>query len=446
MVRRLAPVPASPAPPQSFGSERWSAFHRVGRDGGGSRRAEVPRLLDDDEVHRHQQERLAPTSAPPSAPTLPPPPAADCAPPALLDKPHNFSNITSDEEVHFLCPRLPGPGNWSGKSITNLMRFESDIDKFHLTASPKSDRYLSNTSPVTECELPIKKRKPFVADSNTVIGQTVFKSGENNSRTNQIFLSGYFCELTASSKQCYKCQQMKNLEALPGPTGKFCSWNSLIVQQWLLKELKAKYPELSLNVICCLLQKLEGRNGINLSTFTKKELRKSLDNIQGHQAVYDLICQKLAAESLCTISESGATLESDSHDSHQIPVSQQTRMNITKPRRRRDKCVGQLWEFIYNLLENRETNPSVVTWENKDEKLFRIVNTEEIARRWGDHKGNKNMTYANMSRTMRYYREGNGAFVRNDRKRVYGFGPKADFKRLEAKLAKRKSNIHDCVI
>lgn len=37
----------------------------------------------------------------------------------------------------------------------------------------------------------------------------------------------------------------------------------------------------------------------------------------------------------------------------------------------------------------------------------------------------------------RYYREGNGAFVRNERKRVYGFGPKANLKRLEAKAGKK---------
>lgn len=43
----------------------------------------------------------------------------------------------------------------------------------------------------------------------------------------------------------------------------------------------------------------------------------------------------------------------------------------------------------------------VVRWEDKEKQLFRIVNTEEIARLWGNHKGNGHMTYANMSRTMR---------------------------------------------
>lgn len=66
-----------------------------------------------------------------------------------------------------------------------------------------------------------------------------------------------------------------------------------------------------------------------------------------------------------------------------------------------DQCVGQLWEFIFGLLMNPATNPSVICWEDESKRLFRIVNTETIARLWGKHKGNEKMTYANMSRTMR---------------------------------------------
>ncbi|KAE8746444.1 hypothetical protein FOCC_FOCC006810 [Frankliniella occidentalis] len=377
---------------------------------------------------------------------------------------YNYSNTLNNEKLHFQGLRLPGPDMLSGRELTHLEKHErnafstspaaSDIFDRPLPRSIKTersvlqylddlpktdrdvDRLLVNTSPLSENELPIKKRKQRVTDSNSESG---------DSTITKLFPSPrYFCELTASSNLCYKCKHMRKMEALPGPTGKFNNWNSLQVQQWLLRELKAHYPEMSSNIVCCLLQKLEGRNGIVLSTYTRKELRKNLDSIEGYQAIYDLICEKLASESQTFWDSSdneAITNESVSNvtnDPSTTMVGQRTRTTAIKPRRRRDKCVGQLWEFIYNLLEREESNPSVVTWENKEEKLFRIVNTEEIARLWGDHKGNKNMTYANMSRTMRYYREGNGAFVRNDRKRVYGFGPKADFQRLQAKLAKRK--------
>lgn len=62
---------------------------------------------------------------------------------------------------------------------------------------------------------------------------------------------------------------------------------------------------------------------------------------------------------------------------------------------------GKLWEFIRDLLLNSETCPSIIKWENRSEGIFRIVKSDEVAKRWGKRKCNKSMTYEKMSRAMR---------------------------------------------
>lgn len=60
-----------------------------------------------------------------------------------------------------------------------------------------------------------------------------------------------------------------------------------------------------------------------------------------------------------------------------------------------------LWEFIRDLLHNGQYNPSVIRWEDRDEGIFRIVNSKEVARLWGSRKRNSDMTYEKLSRAMR---------------------------------------------
>ena len=49
--------------------------------------------------------------------------------------------------------------------------------------------------------------------------------------------------------------------------------------------------------------------------------------------------------------------------------------------------------WLAKLLESKEHNPQVVRWENKEAKVFRIVDQDELARLWGDAKNNPDMTY-----------------------------------------------------
>uniref|UniRef100_A0A6F7QAF0 Ets-domain protein n=1 Tax=Haemonchus contortus TaxID=6289 RepID=A0A6F7QAF0_HAECO len=91
---------------------------------------------------------------------------------------------------------------------------------------------------------------------------------------------------------------------------------------------------------------------------------------------------------------------------------------------------SKLWEFIRDALKDPLTCPSIVRWEDPIEGVFRIVESEKLARLWGERKNNTKMTYEKLSRAMRTYYEKRilvpvpktGLYPK---KLVYKFGPGA---------------------
>lgn len=63
---------------------------------------------------------------------------------------------------------------------------------------------------------------------------------------------------------------------------------------------------------------------------------------------------------------------------------------------------NHLYEFVRDLLYSSEYNPSHVRWEDKEIGVFRFVQSERVAKLWGNKKNNQNMTYEKLSRAMRY--------------------------------------------
>ncbi|GFR83975.1 friend leukemia integration 1 transcription factor [Elysia marginata] len=61
----------------------------------------------------------------------------------------------------------------------------------------------------------------------------------------------------------------------------------------------------------------------------------------------------------------------------------------------------QLWQFLLELLTD-PGNESCIRWLGKGGE-FRMVDPEEVARRWGRRKNKPNMNYDKVSRAMRYY-------------------------------------------
>ncbi|XP_077560100.1 ETS homologous factor-like isoform X8 [Haemaphysalis longicornis] len=106
-----------------------------------------------------------------------------------------------------------------------------------------------------------------------------------------------------------------------------------------------------------------------------------------------------------------------------------------KVRSRAGKGMGKLWEFIRDLLLNPSTNPSLIRWERREDGIFKFVQSDKVAKMWGDRKQNPRMTYEKLSRAMRTYY---GKQILEPvpkteglpKKLVYKFGPRANGWRL----------------
>ncbi|NXX11264.1 ETV7 factor, partial [Podargus strigoides] len=61
-----------------------------------------------------------------------------------------------------------------------------------------------------------------------------------------------------------------------------------------------------------------------------------------------------------------------------------------------------LWDYVYHLLSDSRYEP-YIKWEDKEAKVFRVVNPNGLAQLWGNHKNRMNMTYEKMSRALRHY-------------------------------------------
>lgn len=61
-----------------------------------------------------------------------------------------------------------------------------------------------------------------------------------------------------------------------------------------------------------------------------------------------------------------------------------------------------LWDYLHQLLNDKRYE-AYIKWENKELKVFRVVDPNKLAALWGNHKNRPNMTYEKMSRAMRQY-------------------------------------------
>ncbi|NXR06272.1 ETV7 factor, partial [Semnornis frantzii] len=61
-----------------------------------------------------------------------------------------------------------------------------------------------------------------------------------------------------------------------------------------------------------------------------------------------------------------------------------------------------LWDYVYQLLSDSHYE-AYIKWEDREAKVFRVVNPNGLAQLWGNHKNRLNMTYEKMSRALRHY-------------------------------------------
>ena len=68
-----------------------------------------------------------------------------------------------------------------------------------------------------------------------------------------------------------------------------------------------------------------------------------------------------------------------------------------------DKIVATwLWEFLLELLAD-DSCRSIITWSNENRMEFKIKVPDEVAKRWGQFKRTRTMTYDKLSRALRFY-------------------------------------------
>lgn len=59
----------------------------------------------------------------------------------------------------------------------------------------------------------------------------------------------------------------------------------------------------------------------------------------------------------------------------------------------------QLWQFLLELLSD-SSNAACITWEGTNGE-FKLIDPDEVAKRWGERKAKPNMNYDKLSRALR---------------------------------------------
>ncbi|KAG7202400.1 hypothetical protein KM043_018716 [Ampulex compressa] len=215
-------------------------------------------------------------------------------------------------------------------------------------------------------------------------------------------------------------------------------WSEKPVESWCQEETMnwLMYAAFYMGQRYCSIQYSLGVPGRELVTFTKDDFIRH-DPVYGSR-LYDLLHSQRTSNLLPPFDSIhphfedeyvriGSNNLSDAESDNSIEISPKRppgRPRVLKAKKN-PTSQGKLWEFIRDLLHNRETCPSLIRWEDYSQAKFRFVKSDEVAKRWGSRKGNTKMTYEKLSRAMRYYYKSKIFQPVLGRRLVYQFGHNA---------------------